>query len=88
MMMLQYVILDNKKEMDALCLTVDAFLGYPKIVTTKEAEVKLHCTYASPIKKFDAEKYAYPITDQNSHLIPTGKERKYDLENWYAEGII
>jgi len=89
--MLQYVIFENKEEVDAFCQKVDVSLGYPKEVnanTNNYTGLITYATYATPIKKYNAEEYAYPVTNEISHLVPAEKEMKYDLGNWYPDAII
>lgn len=94
--MIQYVIFDFKEEVENFCKTVDNVLGYPKEVLTQLAAGKsqndldktFYTTYATPIKKYNADLYAYPVTEAIQHLVPAEKELKYDLENWYSDGII
>lgn len=95
--MIQYVIFNLKEEAEAFCRVVDNLLGYPKEVFSqatpnqglgKTGKATTYATFASPIKKYNAEKYAYPVTDAIQHLIPAQKELKYDLENWYPDAII
>ncbi len=85
--MMQYVIFNLKEEAEAFCKTVDTLLGYPRVVAVQAIETT-YATYATPIKKYNAEKYAYPVTEDIQHLIPAEKERKFDLENWYRDAII
>lgn len=94
--MIQYVIFNLKEEAENFCKVVDTVLGYPKVVTeqTSEGFNKPHAykttyaTYATPIKKYNDDKYAYPVTDAIQHLVPAEKELKYDLDNWYNDCII
>ncbi|QNF33528.1 hypothetical protein HUW51_12645 [Adhaeribacter swui] len=92
--MIQYVIFNMKEEADAFCKTVDTALGYPRLVplspesTDTDENFKTYSTFATPIKKYNAEKYAYPVTEAIQHLIPAQKEIKFDLENWYCDAII
>lgn len=93
--MIQYVIFNLKEEAEAFCKTVDTELGYPRVVaasatpgTNKAESITMYTTYATPIKKYNAEKYAYPVTEDIQHLIPAQKEMKFDLDNWYRDAII
>ncbi len=92
--MIQYVIFNLKEEADAFGKTVDSVMGYPRIIAispenTDAAEnFKTYKTFATPIKKYNAEKYAYPVTEAIQHLIPAQKEMKFDLDNWYCDAII
>lgn len=96
--MIQYVIFNVKEEADAFGKLVDNSMGYPKKVlsapTTNPGGDQsgnagtTYSTFATPIKKYNAEKYAYPVTEAIQHLVPDQKELKYDLENWYPDGII
>jgi hypothetical protein len=91
--MTQYIIFNLKEEADAFSKAVDLSLGYPKLfapaatkgVTFQEQYL---ATYATPIKKYNVEKYAYPVTDAILHLIPAEKELVFDLDNWYPDAII
>ncbi len=91
--MIQYIIFNLKEEVEAFGKAVDQSLGYPKKCTPAHAgdgsipEQYLN-TYATPIKKYNVEKYAYPVTDDIIHLIPAEKELVFDLENWYPDAII
>ncbi|PSR54944.1 hypothetical protein AHMF7605_16250 [Adhaeribacter arboris] len=93
--MIQYIIFNQKEEVEAFGKTVDTELGFPKVVAFTEtgqvnptANLKTYATFATPIKKYNAEKYAYPITENIVHLVPSQKEMKFDLENWYCDAII
>ena len=93
--MIQYVIFNLKEEVEAFGKTVDTVLGFPKVVVTpgtgeinKSTNLETYATYATPIKKYNAEKYAYPVTENIIHLVPSQKEMKFDLENWYCDAII
>ncbi len=95
--MIQYVIFNLKEEVEAFCKVVDNTLGYPKeifspVITDRglvqDINVTTYATFATPIKKYNAEKYAYPVTEAIQHLLPVEKELKYDLENWYPDAII
>ena len=91
---MKYIVFNLREEAEAFCTMVDTALGYPKTYIlgegagTYQATGKTYSTYASPIKKYNAEKYAYPVTDANRHLIPAEKEMIEYLENWYPDGII
>jgi hypothetical protein len=91
---MKYIVFNLKEEVEAFCTKVDIALGYPKTYALGKntgldsiAE-KTYFTYAAPIKKYNAEKYAYPVTEANRHLIPAEKEMVEYLENWYPDGII
>jgi hypothetical protein len=91
--MIQYIIFNLKEEVDAFSKAVDLSLGYPKLLLPAiPGEVSLQEqyleTYATPIKKYNVEKYAYPVTNAILHLIPADKELVFDLENWYPDAII
>ena len=93
--MIRYIVFNLKEEADSFCNLVDKALGYPKkslvgaggnmAVPTEE---NIIFRYATPIKKYNAEKYAYPVTEENLHLVPAEKEMIDYLENWYPDGII
>jgi len=92
---MKYIVFNLKEEAEAFCTMVDTALGYPKTYTFgagagvyQQAMQKTYATYATPIKKYNAEKYAYPVTEANRHLIPAEKEMIEYLENWYPDGII
>lgn len=89
---MKYIVFNLKEEAEAFCNKVDSALGYPRTcfmgVSPHNQEEKTFPTYASPIKKYNAEKYAYPVTEANRHLIPAGKEVIEYLENWYPDAII
>lgn len=91
---MKYIVFNLKEEAEAFCTMVDTALGYPKTFITGpeggiyQAAAKTYATYATPIKKYNAEKYAYPVTEANLHLIPAEKEMFEYLENWYPDGII
>lgn len=91
---MKYIVFNLREEAEAFCTVVDTALGYPKTYILGEGTgidpgvEKTYSTYAAPIKKFNAEKYAYPVTDANRHLIPAEKEMFEYLENWYPDGII
>lgn len=93
--MIQYIIFNQKEEVEAFGKTVDTELGFPKVIAFSEtsevnpaADFKTYATFATPIKKYNAEKYAYPVTENILHLVPDQKEMKFDLENWYCDAII
>lgn len=82
-----------KEEVEAFGKAVDLSLGYPKTFVSRSmgtdaAPQQYQATYATPIKKYNVEKYAYPVTDAIQHLIPAEKELVFDLENWYPDAII
>lgn len=90
--MIQYIIFNLKEEVEAFGKAVDQSLGYPKKCSSAHTggsipEQYLN-TYATPIKKYNVEKYAYPVTDDIIHLIPAEKELVFDLGNWYPDAII
>ena len=91
---MKYIVFNLREEAEAFCTMVDTALGYPKTYLLGEGagnfsgEKKTYSTYAAPIKKYNAEKYAYPVTEANFHLIPAEKEMVEYLENWYPDGII
>ena len=91
--MIKYIIFNLKEEVEAFSKAVDLSLGYPK--TFVPAATGGHpspeqylATYATPIKKYNVEKYAYPVTEDILHLIPAEKELVFDLSNWYPDAII
>ena len=92
--MIPYIIFNLKEEVEDFSRKVDFELGYPKEIFTMAAngtkkDEKTFCyTYATPIKKYNDEKYAYPISEVIKHLIPVEKELSYDLGNWYPDAII
>lgn len=94
--MIQYVIFNIKEEAENFCKAVDNLLGYPKVVFGNTMEglnqtenyKTTYSTYATPIKKYNADNYAYPVTEDIQHLVPAEKELKYDLDNWYCDAII
>ena len=91
--MIQYIIFNLKEEVDAFSKAVDLSLGYPKqYIPATTGEISFQeqypTTYATPIKKYNVEKYAYPVTNAILHLIPADKELVFDLENWYPDAII
>ena len=92
--MMPYIIFNIKEEVEDFCRKVDSELGYPKVIYTlaanggKEDSSTFCYTYATPIKKYNEEKYAYPISEVIKHLIPVEKELRYDLSNWYPDAII
>ena len=91
--MIKYIIFNLKEEVDAFGKAVDLSLGYPKTfipghVGASAAPQQYLATYATPIKKYNLETYAYPVTEDIEHLIPAEKELVFDLENWYPDAII
>lgn len=91
--MTQYIIFNLKEEVEAFSKVVDLSLGYPKMFAPPAADgvsfqVQYLATYATPIKKYNVEKYAYPVTKAILHLIPAEKELVFDLDNWYPDAII
>jgi hypothetical protein len=91
--MIKYIIFNLKEEVDAFGKAVDLSLGYPKkfvpaATGSSSLPEKYLSTYATPIKKYNVEKYAYPVTEDILHLIPAEKELVFDLENWYPDAII
>lgn len=91
--MIKYIIFNLKEEVEAFGKAVDLSLGYPKTfispsLGTDAAPQQYLATYATPIKKYNVEKYAYPVTEDILHLIPAEKELVFDLENWYPDAII
>jgi hypothetical protein len=91
--MIQYIIFNLKEDVEAFSKAVDLSLGYPKKFTPAHTgdgsfPEQYLTTYATPIKKYNVEKYAYPVTDDIIHLIPAEKELVFDLENWYPDAII
>lgn len=91
--MIKYIIFNVKEEVDAFGKAVDLSLGYPKkyipegTAGSSQPEQYL-TTFATPIKKYNVEKYAYPVTEDILHLIPAEKELVFDLGNWYPDAII
>jgi hypothetical protein len=92
---MRYIIFNLKEEAESFCNLVDKALGFPKqsfagVAGNLQvpAEGTIIARYATPIKKYNAEKYAYPVTDENMHLVPAEKELIEYLENWYPDGII
>lgn len=91
--MVQYIIFNLKEEVDAFSRTVDLALGYPKLSMPAGSgrnalQARYLDTYATPIKKYNVEQYAYPVTENIQHLIPAEKELVFDLANWYPDAII
>jgi hypothetical protein len=84
--MTPYIIFDIKEELEGFSRRVDTALGFPRLAAGDPAEGSQ--TYATPIKKYDSETYAYPITPEISHLVPPEKKLLYDLSNWCPDAII
>jgi len=92
---MKYIVFNLKEEAESFCNMVDKALGYPRknLAPVGEglpavAADGIVARYATPIKKYNAEKYAYPVTEDNIHLVPAEKEMVEYLENWYPDGII
>ncbi|WP_026462521.1 hypothetical protein [Adhaeribacter aquaticus] len=89
-----YIIFRVKEEVEEFCRKVDNALGFPKeialatTISNTTGNKITYATYATPIKKYNDEQYAYPVSDAIQHLIPAGKELRFDLGNWNADGII
>lgn len=91
--MIKYIIFNLKEEVEAFSKAVDLSLGYPKMFIPigpagGASPEQYLATYATPIKKYNVEKYAYPVTEDILHLIPAEKELVFDLGNWYPDAII
>ena len=91
--MIKYIIFNLKEEVEAFGKAVDLSLGYPKTFVPAgtgghPSPAQYLATYATPIKKYNVEKYAYPVTEDILHLIPAEKELVFDLANWYPDAII
>lgn len=91
--MIKYIIFNLKEDVEAFGKAVDLSLGYPKTfipaaLGASSAPQQYLATFATPIKKYNVEKYAYPVTEDILHLIPAEKELVFNLENWYPDAII
>jgi hypothetical protein len=91
--MTQYIIFNLKEEVENFSKAVDLAMGYPKVYIPAGTEgdefpEQYLTTFATPIKKYNVEKYAYPVTEAILHLIPAEKEVIFDLGSWYPDTII